>query len=194
MNKMILRVSLVSVLLICFFTFAVFAGSPPKDVKLASKAFANVADNSWTTLDFSSQPAGEYYLEMTDLTGASIGCWGAKADKYADGTAYQDGQSIVGDLRMQYTPKGEATVELVVIAPQGAIGDDWNPFGLHNAKVSIGQSFKAPKEFVAVAFQTPTWNTANSGCTLTLYSPAKTSAVKSVSKITSSWGSIKSQN
>ena len=194
MNKMILRASLISVLLVCFFTFTVFAGSPPKDIKLASKAFANVADNSWTTLDFSSQPAGEYYLEMTDLTGASIGCWGAKADKYADGTAYQDGQSIVGDLRMQYTPKGEAAVELVVIAPQGAIGDDWNPFGLQDAKVSIGQSFKAPKEFVAVAFQTPTWNTANSGCTLTLYSAAKTSAVKSAGKLTSSWGSIKSQN
>ncbi|MDQ1328362.1 MAG: hypothetical protein QG641_1647 [Candidatus Poribacteria bacterium] len=194
MNKMILRVSLLSVLLICFLTFASFAGSPPNDVKLASKAFANVADNSWTTLDFSSQPAGEYYLEMTDLTGSNIGCWGAKTDKYADGNAYQDGQSIDGDLRMQYTPKGESAVELVVIAPQGAIGDDWNPFGLQDAKVSIGQSFKAPKEFVAVAFQTPTWNTANSGCTLTLYSAAKTSAVKSVGKLAYSWGSIKSQN
>jgi hypothetical protein len=191
---MILRASLLSVLLICFLTFVVFADSPPKDIKIASNAFANVADNSWTTLEFSPQPAGEYYLEMTDLTGSSIGCWGAKADKYPDGTAYQDGQSIAGDLRMQYTPTGEAPVDLVVIEPQGAIGDDWNPFGLQNANESIGQTFKTPKEFVAVAFQTPTWNTANSGCTLTLYSAAKSSAVKPVGKLTSSWGKIKSQN
>jgi len=191
---MILRASLLSVLLICFLTFAVFADSPPKDIKIASNAFANVADNSWTTLEFSSQPAGEYYLEMTDLTGSSIGCWGAIADKYPDGTAYQDRQSIAGDLRMQYTPTGEAPVDLVVIEPQGAIGDDWNPFGLQNANESIGQTFKTPKEFVAVAFQTPTWNTADSGCTLTLYSAAKSSAVKPVGKLTSSWGKIKSQN
>jgi len=191
---MILRASLLSVLLICFLTFVVFADSPPKDIEIASNAFANVADNSWTTLEFSPQPAGEYYLEMTDLTGSSIGCWGAKADKYPDGTAYQDGQSITGDLRMQYTPTGEAPVDLVVIEPQGAIGDDWNPFGLQNANESIGQTFKTPKEFVAVAFQTPTWNTANSGCTLTLYSAAKSSAVKPVGKLTSSWGKIKSQN
>jgi len=191
---MILRLSLLSVLLICFFTFAVLAGSPPKDVNIASKAFPNVADNSWTMLDFSAQPPGEYYLEMTNLTGSNIGCWGAKADKYADGTAYQDGQSITGDLRMQYTPKGEAPVELVVVAPQGAIGDDWFPFGLQEAKESIGQTFKTPKEFVAVGFQAPTWNTANSGCTLTLYSAAKPSAVKSIGKLTSSWGKLKSQN
>jgi hypothetical protein len=191
---MILRASLLSVLLICFLTFVVFADSPPKDVEIASNAFANVADNSWTTLEFSSQPAGEYYLEMTDLTGSSIGCWGAKADKYPDGTAYQDGQSITGDLRMQYTPTGEAPVDLVVIEPQGAIDDNWNPFGLQDANESIGQTFKAPKEFVAAAFQTPTWNTADSGCTLTLYSAAKSSAVKPVGKLTSSWGKIKSQN
>jgi len=191
---MILRASLLSVLLICFLTFAVFADSPPKDVNIASKAFVNVADNSWTTLDFSAQPAGAYYLEMTNLTGSNIGCWGAKIDMYPDGTAYQDGQSITGDLRMQYTPTGEAPVELVVIAPQGAIGDNWFPFGLQDAKESIGQTFKTPKEFVAVSFQTPTWNTAISGCTLTLYSATNASAVKSVGKLTSSWGKIKSQN
>jgi len=189
---MILRASILMMLLICFLSFTVLATPPPKDVKLASKAFANVVDNSWTMLEFGAQPAGEYYLEMTNLTGSNIGCWGAKADKYKDGTAYQDGQPLTGDFRMQYTPKGETPVELIVIPPQGAIGDDWYPFGLHEAKESIGQTFKAPKEFVAVGFQTPTWVTANSGCTLTMYSAAKPSAVKSVGKLASKWGRIKS--
>jgi len=191
---MVLRASLLSVLLICFLTFAVFADPPPKDLKITSKAFPNVADNSWTMLEFSVQPAGEYYLEMTDLTGSNIGCWGAVGDKYADGTAYQDGEPLTGDFRMQYTPEGEAVVELIVIPPQGAITDDWHPFGLHDAQESIGQTFKAPKAFVAAGFQTPTWNTANSGCTMTLYSAAEQSAIGSVGKIASSWGRIKSQN
>lgn len=188
---MILRTSILVILLVCFVSIAVSA-APPRDIKIAGKAFANVADNSWTMLDFSAQPAGEYYLEMSKLTGTNIGCWGANADKYKDGTAYQDGQPLTGDFRMQYTPKGESPVELIVIQPQGAIGDDWFPFGLHEAKESIGQTFKAPKEFVAVGFQTPTWVTANSGCTLTLYSAAKPSAVKSVGKLASKWGRMKS--
>jgi hypothetical protein len=103
---MILRASLLSVLLICFFTMVVFAAGPVKDTKIASKAFANVADNSWTMLDFSAQKAGKYYLEMSSLTGSDIGCWGAKVDKYKDGAAYQDDVALAGDFRMQYTPKG----------------------------------------------------------------------------------------
>ncbi len=190
---MISRISLLSVLLICFLALTVFSAPPPKDVKIASKVFANVVDNSWTMLEFPAQKAGTYYLEMTDLTGSHIGCWGAKIDLYKDGTAYQDDEPLTGDFRMQYTPKGEATVELIVIAPQGAIGDNWFPFGLHEAKKSIGQTFKAPKEFTAVGLQTPTWNTANSGCTLTLYAEAAASTVNSSGKLVYLWGSLKAR-
>jgi len=186
-----MRKFLTAVLLLSFFALAAIA-EPPKDVEVASEAFANVADNSWTTLAFAAQPPGEYYLEMTDLTGSSIGCWGAQADKYADGNAWQDGEALEGDLRMQYTPEGGAAVELVVVEPQGAIGDDWNPFGLHDAEESIGQSFIAPNSFVAVAFQTPTWNTADSGCTLTLYAASSETATEPAGKLTSTWGGIKS--
>lgn len=190
---MFTRVSILSILIICLFTLTVFSAPPPKDVKIASKAFANVVDNSWTMLEFPAQVAGTYYLEMSKLTGSNIGCWGAKIDLYKDGTAYQDDNPITGDFRMQYTPKGESPVELIVIAPQGAIGDNWFPFGLHEAKVSIGQTFKAPKDFTAVGFQTPTWNTANSGCTLTLYTSATSSAVNSSGKLAYLWGNIKTQ-
>lgn len=164
-------------------------GALAAQVEVASDAFENVADNGWTTLEFAPQPPSEYYLEMTDLTGSSIGCWGAQIDRYADGTAYQDGEPLDGDFRLQYTPNGGEPVELVVIEPQGAIGDNWFPFGLHEAEESIGQTFIAPEQFVAVAFQTPTWNTADSGCTLTLY--AVVTAVKPAGRLTATWGSIK---
>lgn len=185
-----MRKFLAAALLLSLFALAAIA-QPPKDVEIASEVFPNVADNSWTTLAFAAQPPGEYYLEMTDLTGSNIGCWGAKTDKYADGNAWQDGEALDGDLRMQYTPDGGDAAELVVVAPQGAIGDDWNPFGLHDAEESIGQSFIAPDAFTAVAFQTPTWNTADSGCTLTLYAASSGAATEPAGKLASTWGSIK---
>ncbi len=182
---------LAAVLLLSFFALAAVA-DPPKGVEVASEAFANVADNSWTTLAFAAQPPGEYYLEMTDLTGASIGCWGAQVDKYADGSAWQDGEALEGDLRMQYTPEGGDPVELVVVEQLGAINENWTPFGLQDAEESIGQSFIAPNSFTAVALQTPTWNTADSGCTLTLYAASSGAATEPAGKLASTWGSIKS--
>ena len=183
--------SMLATLLIGLLAVAAIA-APPKEVEVASGVFENVADNGWTTLEFDPQPPGEYYLEMSDLIGASVGCWGAQADKYPDGTAYQDGEALTGDFRLQYTPSGGTPVELVVIEPQGAIGDDWYPFGLHEAQESMGQTFIAPEEFVAVAFQTPTWVTADSGCTLTLYSASAEAAAEPAGKLAATWGNIKS--
>ena len=187
-----MRMSILTMLLLGLFAVAALAG-PPKDVKVASQAFANVKDNSWTPLEFAPQPPGEYYLEMTDLTGSNIGCWGAKVDKYADGSAWQDGEALSGDFRMQYTPAGGDPVELVVVAPQGAFSDDWNPFGLQDAEESIGQTFVAPQEFVAVAFSTPTWVTADSGCTLTLYAASSETATEPSGKLATMWGRMKSE-
>jgi hypothetical protein len=188
-----LKKSILIIILIGLFAVSAIAVGPPKDVKLASKALANVLDNGWTILEFSAQPPGKYYLEMSDLTGTNIGCWGAKTDKYADGSAYQDGEPLSGDFKMQYTPKGGAAVDLINIPAQGAAGDDWWPFGLQEAKQSIGQTFIAPAEFVSAGFSTPTWSTANSGCTLTLYAPASSSSVTDNGKITSTWGKLKTE-
>lgn len=177
---------------ITIFAVSAFA-APPRDVKIASNAFANVADNGWTVLEFPAQPPGEYYLEMSELTGQSIGCWGAQTDEYPDGSAYQDDEQLDGDYKMQYTPTGGAPADLINIPAQGAIGDNWNPFGLQDAENSIGQTFVAPAEFVAVGFSTPTWNTADSGCTLTLYAVADVSSVDIKGKVTSTWGRFKSE-
>jgi len=184
------RISVLVTLLIGLFAVAAFAG-PPKDVEVASQAFIDVVDNGFTTLTFDPQPAGEYYLEMTELIG-TIGCWGAKLDYYTDGTAYQDGEIIEGgDFKLLYTPTGGEPIELIVVPGQGAIDDKWFPFGLQEAQESIGQTFIVPEEFVAVAFQTPTWSTADSGCTFTLYAAASASAAEPTGKLTATWGSIK---
>lgn len=185
-----IRPFILATVMIGVFAVAALAG-PPKDIEVASQVFANVADNGWTTLEFDPQPPGEYYLEMSDLTGSNIGCWGANADGYADGTAYQDGEPLSGDFRLQYTPAGGSPIELIVIPPQGAIGDDWFPFGLHEAEESIGQTFTAPEDFVAVAFQTPTWVTVDSGCTLTLYAASSAAATEPAGKLAATWGGIK---
>jgi len=166
-----------------FFQTCSFAADeePPKNRLVFSKKFENIVDNSWSNLEFpeDEQPPGLYYIELTELEG-TVGCWGSKKNPYEDGPngelliAWRDGEPMEGnkdsDFRLQYRPTKSAWVELIVIAPQGAIGDTWNPFALQDAKESIGQTFVAPEEFTGVGLQTPTWVTNNSGCTISLYS------------------------
>jgi len=166
-----------------FFQTCSFAANeePPKNILVFSKKFENIVDNSWSNLEFpeDEQPPGLYYIELTELEG-EVGCWGSTKNPYEDGPngelliAWRDGEPMEGntdsDFRLQYRPTMNAWVELIVIAPQGAIGDDWYPFGLQDAKESIGQTFIAPEKSTGVGLQTPTWVTNNSGCTISLYS------------------------
>ena len=185
--------------------FSCFAAKeePPKNTLVFSQEFENVVDNSWSNLEFpkDSQPPGLYYIELSELVG-TIGCWGSKKNPYEDGPdgelliAWQDGEPLGGnkdsDFRMQYRPANGAWLELIVIAPQGAIGDTWFPFGLQEAEESIGQTFIAPAEFTGVGLSTPTWVTNNSGCTISLYSAeGEDQAVEPNSKLTVEWGRIK---
>jgi hypothetical protein len=154
---------------------------PPKNKLVFSKKFENIADNSWSNLEFpeDEQPPGLYYIELTELEG-QVGCWGSQNNPYEDGPngelliAWRDGEPMEGntdsDFRLQYRPTDSEWVELIVIAPQGAIGNNWYPFGLQDAQESIGQTFIAPEKFTGVGLQTPTWVTNNSGCTISLYS------------------------
>jgi hypothetical protein len=193
--------------IICFslITLFSFAGEeePPKNTLVFSQKFENVVDNSWSNLEFPEdpQPPGLYYIELTELVG-TIGCWGSKKNPYEDDLdgelliAWRDGQPLEGnkdsDFRLQYLPDKGSWVELIVIAPQAAIVDNWYPFGLHEAKESIGQTFIAPKEFIGVGLQTPTWNTNNSGCTISLYSAeGEKRAVEPDGKLPVEWGRIK---
>ncbi len=144
--------------LLCVFCFSLITLSalsakeePPKNTLVFSQVFENVADNSWSNLEFpdDEQPPGLYYIELTELVN-TIGCWGSKKDPYPDGQngelliAWRDGEPMEGnkdsDFRLQYRPTKSTWVELIVIAPQGAIGDNWFPFGLQEAQESIGQT------------------------------------------------------
>jgi hypothetical protein len=196
--------------LICVFCFSLIALSafsakeePPKNTLVFSQVFENVVDNSWSNMEFpkDEQPPGLYYVELTELVN-TVGCWGSKLDPYEDGPndelliAWRDGEPMEGnkncDFRLQYRPTKANWVELIVIAPQGAIGDNWNPFGLQEAQESIGQTFIAPLEFTGVGLQTPTWVTDNSGFTMSLYSAEEEDqAVEAVDKAAVEWGRIK---
>ncbi|MEK7395860.1 MAG: hypothetical protein AAB116_02875 [Candidatus Poribacteria bacterium] len=194
--------------IICLVGLAIPAFSanptPPKNTLVFTQDFQNIPDNSWTNLDFPKnvQLAGLYYIELSNLNG-TVGCWGSKKDPYPDGpnkevlTAWQDEVPLEGgkaDFKLQYRPKSGAWVELIAIGAQGAIVDTWFPFGLQTAKKTIGQTFLALDSFTGVGLSTPTWNTANSGCTVTLYSAeGKNQPVESLGKLSISWGEIKNK-
>ena len=179
---------------------------PPRNTLIITQEFKNVVDNSWSNLDFPKnvQPPGLYYIELSDLVG-TVGCWGSKKDPYPDGpnkevlTAWRDDvplESGKADFRLQYRlSKTNVWVELIVIAPQAAIMDTWFPFGLQEAKKNIGQTFLALDSFTGIGLQTPTWNTANSGCTITLYSAeGKKYTVESLGKLSTKWEKSKTSD
>ncbi len=183
MYRKLMLICMALVAVFGFFQTCSFAADeePPKNRLVFSKKFENIVDNSWSNLEFpeDEQPPGLYYIELTELEG-TVGCWGSQNNPYEDGPngelliAWRDGEPMEGntdsDFRLQYRPTTNAWVELIVIAPQGAIGNDWYPFGLQDAEESIGQTFIAPEKFTGVGLQTPTWVTNNSGCTISLYS------------------------
>ena len=175
---------------------------PPKNKLILEKKFENIVDNSWSNLELDEpvQP-GLYYIEMTDVLG-KWGCWGAKVDPYEDGTAWQNERELPkGDLRLKYRVKG-TWVELIKIQQLGVINDNWFPFANHAGMkveddkgnpvplVSIGQSFIALERFDGVGLQTPTWHTNDSSGLLTLY--AEVLDVSALSKLATTWGSLKS--
>ena len=189
--------------LMAFSSFAA-KDEPPKNRLVFSRRLEDIADNSWSNLEFPKdpEPPGLYYVELTELEGM-VGCWGSKNNPYEDGPngelliAWKDGgpldESEDNDFRLQYQPTKGGWVELIVIAHLGVINDDWFPFGLQEAQESIGQTFITPEEFTGVGLQTPTWSTANSSCTMTLYAASEEEkAVEPGAKIAVEWGRIKS--
>ncbi len=207
MCKKLMLICMALVAVFGFFQTCSFAANeePPKNRLVFSKKFENIVDNSWSNLEFpkDEQPPGLYYIELSELNG-TVGCWGSKKNPYEDGPngelliAWKDDEpwdnNEDSDFRLQYRPTNGAWTELIVIAPQGVINDTWFPFGLAEAQESIGQTFIAPEEFTGVGLQTPTWNTNNSGCTISLYSAAgERQAVEPSGKLAVKWGKIKAE-
>jgi len=193
----------------CLMVSQAFAAKPepPRNTHVISEVFENMVDNAWTNLEFPKdiQPAGLYYIELTEPI-ISPGCWGSKKDPYPDGengevlTAWKDDEPWEdgkADLKLQYRPgkAGAAWVELIVIAAQGAIVDTWWPFPVTDGQESIGQTFLALDDFSGVGLSTPTWSTANSGCTMTLYSASgEKFSVRARGKLATQWGILKVNN
>ncbi len=63
---------------------------------IASRVIVNAVDNATNYLTFPEQPAGSYYLEMSDLTGGGqVGWWGEPADIYPQGAPHLRHTTIV---------------------------------------------------------------------------------------------------
>ena len=166
------------------------AAAPPKDRKVTEKRFENIADNSWSNLEFSAQQPGIYYVEMTNVKG-KWGGWGCKNNKYPDGTTWVDGKSEANaDLRLQYRVKG-AWVELIKIKQLGVINDDWFPHNCFDNRKTLGQTFVAKEAFDGAGLHTPTWNTKDSQGTLTLYAKSAGTAVKAKWKLATAWAQLR---
>lgn len=102
-------------------TLTLYAGGPG-GTRLAQRRFEAVADNAKAMLRLdSAAPAGTYYLEQSDPSGA-IGWWTEPADVYADGRAYADGAPATGDraVYVEYasSPVGEALDFFTFRVPQ----------------------------------------------------------------------------
>ena len=166
------------------------AAAPPKDRKVTEKRFENIADNSWSNLEFSAQQPGIYYVEMTNVKG-KWGGWGCKNNKYPDGTTWVDGKiEANADLRLQYRVKG-AWVELIKIKQLGVINDDWFPHNCFDNRKTLGQTFVAKEAFDGIGLHTPTWNTKDSQGTLTLYGKSAGTAVKAKGKLAATWAQLR---
>ncbi len=65
----------------------------PGGTVITSKVFTHCVDNAFNYLSFPQQPAGPYYLEMSQGSGM-IGWWGSATDAYTGGQAYKDGHPV----------------------------------------------------------------------------------------------------
>ncbi len=126
---------------------------------IASRVITNAVDNATNYLTFAEQPAGSYYLEMSNLTGGGqVGWWGQASDIYAEGAPYirykatandfealssVPALSIVGDSGQSiYSPHGV----LAIVKGSASSLDDYSNVVVH------GRCYERPvsAEFIPV--------------------------------------------
>ncbi len=64
----------------------------PGGTTIASQTYSNIPNNNDIELSFPAQPAGSYYLEMSDPVGV-VTWWSQTADLYAGGRAHVNGEA-----------------------------------------------------------------------------------------------------
>ncbi|MHB8520128.1 MAG: hypothetical protein ACYDH9_05170 [Limisphaerales bacterium] len=83
--------------------------SGPTGERITSQRFERVSDNTWLLLRLpSAQPAGAYYLEMSEPAG-QIGWWSSTNDVFPRGQAFADGVPAVGDRNLRIGDADERT-------------------------------------------------------------------------------------
>lgn len=134
-----------------------------------SQRFTNIVDNQWLTLSLpGSEPAGAYYLEMSDPFGR-VGWWTNPNWNYSGGDAYADGAQILGSdrslrvneyIRPQFMPigGGDDLLRDMLVPVQVTQGTE------------LGQTIAADDQITAISVRVPTWNTTTSGVTVTVRS------------------------
>ncbi len=61
----------------------------PEGTRLATRVIVNAVDNATNYLEFPVQPAGSYYLEISEVSGGQVGWWGESSDIYPLGAPYR---------------------------------------------------------------------------------------------------------
>lgn len=122
--------------------------------QIASSVLTNVPDNAYQTLSFAEQPAGTYYLELSDAVG-TITWWSNTSNNYDGGTAYSNGvadEALLAKARklMQFqldTLLADSEDQIVTgvnigssdhLGRHGDVGGNYYdilPFGYHDALV-----------------------------------------------------------
>jgi hypothetical protein len=73
-------------------TLSLYAGSYPNGKLVASRHYVGVYNGGFNNvLEVPVQPAGYYYLEVSDTSGPIV--WSGASSSYSDGTAYVNGQA-----------------------------------------------------------------------------------------------------
>lgn len=103
---------------------------------IASRVITNAVDNATNYLTFPEQPAGSYYLEMSDLTGGGqVGWWGEPADIYP-----------YGEPHIRYIPTTDGYAALKSIPAISIVGDSGGSiYKPHGVLAIVGGSYSSGK-------------------------------------------------
>ena len=88
-------------------TITLYAGAPGSTLTpVVSQTFTNLTDNAWIYLNFNPQPAGQYYLEMSNAVGTPAWWYENGSVPNVGGSQYFDRQAQPGSQMMTFSASG----------------------------------------------------------------------------------------